>query len=392
MDTEKAIDTIGVLTNDILRARNQGGITLATFIDIKKAFDSVNYIILLKKLEKYGIRGKNLNWIREYFTDRSQVTVCNNVTSKVVNMVCGTPQGSILGPLFFLLYVNDLNVNFGNVKTLMYADDTVLYTSGKNINELATNMQSSLDNFVSWTSKNKLTINESKTKLMLFSSTIKAKSLQIRNLNIKINQEKLHFVPTYKYLGVILDCELTFNHHVKELKRNLAFKSYLLAILKSYVPTVIMLIIYKTYVLPLFDYADILYHGASCIPLLQTVQNRCLKYCFKAPILTSTNVIHRRAELPKLVDRRIYHAQVYGFKLSKKVELLNVRPRCTREALAPLLKYSNIILTSYEKSLEVFIAQTWNSLDRSLRNIVEISAFKKEMKVLLAQKIAQYLD
>ena len=153
-----------------------------------------------------------------------------------------------------------------------------------------------------------------------------------------------------------------------------------------------MLIIYKTYVLPLFDYADILYHGATGTQLLQTVQNRCLKYCFKVPILTSTNVIHKRAELPKLVDRRIYHAQVYGFKRSQKVELLNIRPRCTREALAPLLKYSNIILTSYEKSLEVFVAQTWNSLDKRLRNIVEISSFKNEMKSLMAQKIALYLD
>ena len=259
---------------------------------------------------------------------------------------------------------------------------------------LATNLQASLNNFVNWSSRNKLTINESKTKLMLFSSQIKSKSIQVRNLDIKINNEKLKFVPTYKYLGVILDYELTFNHHVKELKRNLGFKSYLLAILRSYVPTIIMLIIYKTYVLPLFDYADIVYHGSGSTgtQLLQTVQNRCLKYCFKVPILTSTNVIHRRAALPKLCDRRIYHAQVYGFKQSKKIDALNIRPRNTREAQAPLLKYSNIVLTSYEKSLEVFIAQTWNELDKKYRNIVDISSFKTEMKALLIKKIDLYID
>ena len=86
----------------------------------------------------------------------------------------------------------------------------------------------------------------------------------------------------------MLDCELNFNHHVKELKKNLGFKSYMLAILKSYVPTVIMLIIYKTYVLPLFDYADVLYNGATGTQLLQTVQNRCLKYCLKVPILATS--------------------------------------------------------------------------------------------------------
>ena len=388
------IDTIGVLTNDILRARNKGCVTLAAFIDIKKAFDSVNYIILLKKLEKYGIRGRNLLWIKNYFTGRSQVTVCNDKTSNVIDMTCGTPQGSILGPLFFLLYVNDLKINFNNVNTLMYADDTVLYTSGKSLNVLAQNMQASLDNFVNWTSKNKLTINESKTKLMLFSSSIKSKSMPVRNLDIKINNEKLKFVPTYKYLGVLLDYELTFNHHVKELKKNLAFKSYLLALLKSYVPTAIMLIIYKTYVLPLFDYADIVYHGSGStgILLLQSVQNRCLKYCHKVPILTSTNVIHKMSNLPKLSDRRVYHAQIYGFKQSKKVDLLNIRPRNTREAMAPLLKYSNIVLTSYEKSIEVFVAQTWNGLDKDLRNIVDLSSFKLKMKELLAAKINLYVD
>ena len=309
-------------------------------------------------------------------------------------MTCGTPQGSILGPLLFLLYVNDLKVLHENVNTLMYADDTVLYTSGKSLEILATNMQSSLDNFINWTSKNKLTINESKTKLMLFSSSIKSKSIPVRNLNIKINNEKLKFVPTYKYLGVILDYELTFNHHVKELKKNLAFKSYLLALLKHYVPTLIMLIIYRTYVLPLFDYADILYHGAGStgIQLLQSVQNRCLKYCHKLPMLTSTNVIHKNANLPKLFDRRIYHAQIYGFKQSKKVDLLNIRPRNTREALAPLLKYSNIVLTSYEKSLEVFVAQTWNCLDKDIRNIVDISSFKCKMKQLMTEKISLYID
>ena len=276
----------------------------------------------------------------------------------------------------------------------MYADDTVLYISGKSLETLSINLQSSLNNFVNWSSRNKLTINESKTKLMLFSSHIKSKSLQVRNLNIKINNEKLKFVPTYKYLGVILDYELTFNHHVKELKRNLGLKSYLLAILKSYIPTAIMLIIYKTYVIPLFDYADIVYHGANSTgtKLLQTVQNRCLKYCYKVPILTSTNVIHKRASLPKLQDRRIYHAQIYGFKQSQKVDALNIRPRNTREAQAPLLKYSNIVLTSYEKSLEVFIAQTWNDLDKVYRNIVDISSFKTEMKTLLSKKIDLYLD
>ena len=153
-------------------------------------------------------------------------------------------------------------------------------------------------------------------------------------------------------------------------------------ILKHYVPTDIMLTIYKTYTLPLFDYADVMYvnAGADCLALLQRVQNRCLKYCLKVPKLTSTNAIHVRSQLPKLEDRRVYHIQVYGFKKAKHDKYIDVRARHTRAAVAPLLKYSHIILTSYEHSLEVVTAQTWNALKPSVRNILEISKFKTEMK------------
>ena len=388
------IDTISVLTNDILRNRNVGNITMAAFLDIKKAFDSVNYIILLNKLEHYGIRGLNLHWIRNYFTDRTQVTVCNNVCSDVVDMTCGAPQGSILGPLFFLLYVNDLKARVNGVKTLLYADDTVLYVSGKNLHDISQSLQMSLNNFISWSSKNKLTLNASKTKLMLFASPQKYKTLPLLNLNIKANDEKLKFVTSYKYLGVTLDYELNFNLHVKELKKNLAFRSYLLANLKHYVPTNIMLKIYKVYTLPLFDYADVLYHGANgdILDRLQRIQNRCLKYCLKLPILTSTNIVHQLADLPKLCDRRLYHAKLYGFKRSKKEEFINVRPRITRIATAPLLYYDIIHASSYENSVEVFTAQAWNALPPSARDTESISSFKKLMKKELKVTVKNYKD
>ena len=309
-------------------------------------------------------------------------------------MTCGAPQGSILGPLFFLLYVNDLQPSFNGVKMLMYADDTVLYTSGKNLQEIANRLQLSLNNFISWSSKNKLTLNASKTKLMLFASSKKHKTLPLQNLNIKAGNEKLKFVTSYKYLGVTLDFELNFNLHVKELKKKLAFKSYLLANLKHFVPTGIMLKIYKTYTLPLFDYADILYHGANddILERLQRVQNRCLKYCLKLPVLTSTNVVHQLADLPKLHDRRIYHARVYGFKRSRKEEFLNIRPRNTRIAIAPLLNYGTIHVRSYEKSIEVFIAQTWNALTPHEREIEAISSFKTSMKEKMKDIIKNYKD
>ena len=383
------LDTISALTNDILRERNVGKFTMAAFIDIKKAFDSVNYMVLLNKLEKYGIRGKNLLWIKDYFNNRTQVTVCNNTTSNVAEMTCGTPQGSILGPLFFLLYVNDLKIEHNGVKTLLYADDTVLYVSGTNLRDISIKLQSSLNNFILWSSKNKLTLNESKTKLMVFASNRKYKTLPLMHLPIYANQERLRFVTSYKYLGVTLDHELNFNQHVKELKKSLSYKSYLLGILKHYVPTPIMLKIYKTYALPLFDYADVLYTAANVdiLASLQRVQNRCLKYCLKLPYLTHTDYVHQSAAIPMLDKRREYHTRIYGFKRVQHEEFKNIRPRNTRSAVSPLLKYHLIHATSYEKSIEVHVAQTWNKLPPNVRDTETISQFKKLMKVMLDSTI-----
>ena len=123
---------------DILRNRNSGNISLAAFIDIKKAFDSVNYSILLKKLEQYGVRNRCLTLIENYLSCRQQCTIANNVRSGVVPLTCGVPQGSILGPLFFLLYINDCISQNDIHKTILYADDSVLYVTGKDLNFLST--------------------------------------------------------------------------------------------------------------------------------------------------------------------------------------------------------------------------------------------------------------
>ena len=124
------IQTIGTLTDDILRERNVGRNTLAVFIDLKKAFDTVDHSILLRKCDRYGIVGKAGIWLKHYLTDRKQCTLANGTKSPKTNITCGVPQGSILGPLLFLLYVNEIEYICKHSKVLLYADDTVLYVSG----------------------------------------------------------------------------------------------------------------------------------------------------------------------------------------------------------------------------------------------------------------------
>ena len=114
---------------------------MAIFFDLKKAFHTVNHNILIKKLKVMGISGNLLDWVENYLSSRYQKTLCNNTVSSMNKVLCGVPPGSILGPLLFLVYINDMEYILGDVKCQLYADDTVLYISGKNDIEVNMNLQ-----------------------------------------------------------------------------------------------------------------------------------------------------------------------------------------------------------------------------------------------------------
>ena len=139
--------SIAGLTNMFFNSKNAGLTSLAAFIDLRKAFDTVNHEILLKKMYNYGIRGVNLDWCSNYLTNRVQQTLANGSLSDELYVRCGVPQGSVLGPLFFILYINDLQAAVNESSIQLYADDTVIYDSGKSAIEIATKLQPALNKF-----------------------------------------------------------------------------------------------------------------------------------------------------------------------------------------------------------------------------------------------------
>ena len=151
-----------MLIDKIMSHINNGDLVIGIFIDLTKAFDTVNHDILLQKLCKYGIRGLPLIWFESYLKNREQCVFYNNEISSEQTTLCGIPQGSILGPLLFLLYINDII----NVSTLWYiilfADDTSLFSHGKNIDLLINNLNTELVKLSQWLNSNKLTINVKK--------------------------------------------------------------------------------------------------------------------------------------------------------------------------------------------------------------------------------------
>ena len=160
--------SIAELTDELLTNVNKGLTSLAAFIDLRKAFDTVDHNILLQKLECYGILNVNLSWCTNYLMNRSQRTLANGSMSSAQNVKCGVPQGSILGPLFFILYVNDVYAAVKVSKLQLYADDTVIYSAGRSSEEATRKLQPSMNQFSVWCKANKLSLNATKTKLVVF--------------------------------------------------------------------------------------------------------------------------------------------------------------------------------------------------------------------------------
>ena len=171
--------TVADLTDDLFQQINLGNTTLAAFIDLRKAFDTVNLEILCLKLQRAGIRDGVLNWCKNYLINRFQCTLANNVRSSLMPISCGVPQGSVIGPLFFLIYVNDVQQAVPNCGLKLYADDTVLYQPGVNCEEARGKLQSSISKFKIWCNINALTINVPKTKVMAFATRSKVKNVKM---------------------------------------------------------------------------------------------------------------------------------------------------------------------------------------------------------------------
>ena len=158
------ISTVASFTDNLYNAMNIKNYSLVTFIDFSKAFDTVNPNILIKKLQRLGIRGKSLKLISNYLFNRYQKTVVNDIESDYKRITCGVPQGSVLGPLLFLIYINDLCGVIQNCKPYLYADDTVLVTNAPDLLTAHMHLQNDLNNVPNWCKGNKLSINVNKTK------------------------------------------------------------------------------------------------------------------------------------------------------------------------------------------------------------------------------------
>jgi hypothetical protein len=197
------------LLSDLNKARNNKLTTLLLFIDFKKAFDTVDSNLLLSKLFHYGFDTKAILLIADYFKNRQQVTKVNNSTSEPNKVILGVPQGSILGPLFFLIYISDLIYYINDASAKLFADDTTIYYSDDDIGNITKKFNTIIIELLAWCTHNRLDINWTKTFLMVVTNKrIKIPpSFTFNNIEIKCVEE-------FKLLGVTIDSKLNFNKHI----------------------------------------------------------------------------------------------------------------------------------------------------------------------------------
>ena len=230
------IHAITELVGNIIKGFDTKQFTLALFIDLSKAFDTLDQNKLLNKLSTYGVRGIALDWFKSYLTNRKLYVKYNDVQSQLYNIEYGIPQGSVLGPLLFLLYTNDMHMCLKSSKTLLFADDTTLYVTGDNVVSLVDIIKNGINILVDWFRANKLTLNLGKTTCVLFKP--KGKRGTNYNIDIKIDNEEIAVTNHCKFLGLDIDENLDWSYHINAMCLKLAKNMYLLNGLKKFCPVV----------------------------------------------------------------------------------------------------------------------------------------------------------
>lgn len=294
-------------------------INMVVFLDLAKAFDTVSHNILLKKLELYGVKGKSLDWFTSYLTNRQQQCVVEGCISKSQVVDCGVPQGSILGPLLFLIYINDLPGCLQHVKPHMYADDTILSAASTSTVELQDKINIDLSHIKNWLLANKLSLNVTKTEYIFFGTDFKLSNLG-KVLPVMIGEKEIKRVETTKHLGVHLDENLKWNEHIDKLCAKVSRAVNGLKQARDYVPISILNIIYKSLIQPIFDYCDIVWGNLDkgLAIRIQKLQNRA------ARIITFQGYDIRSADILKqlgwetLVSRREKHLSLLMYDTVNK--------------------------------------------------------------------------
>ena len=273
-------NAVSELLSVILKGYEMQKSTAAVFLDLSKAFDTLSHKIFLEKLDRYGVRGVANKWFESYLTDRKMRCKCkfggHEELSESYPVEYGAPQGSVLGPLLFLIFTNDLHRHLENCGCILFADDTTIYMSHRNLNYINHCIEHDLEIISNWFKANLLTLNPNKTVAMQF---LHRKSTG-KIISIKIDNTQLPFVKETKFLGIWLDEKLSWNSHTIKLINKLKRNIHLLSNHRNFLDKYTLKLIYLAQIQSHLNYGLILWGNmASCESLnkIKILQNKCMR-------------------------------------------------------------------------------------------------------------------
>jgi hypothetical protein len=381
---------IVTLIDKISNALDNGEYVIGVFLDLQKAFDTVNHKILLNKLHRYGIRGIAHNWFSDYLHERYQFVNYDNFTSTRKKITCGVPQGSILGPLLFLLYLNDIYTVSNLLVPIIFADDTNIFINGKNLAETVTVLNEELVKVSKWLNANKLALNVNKTSYMVFRT---GRRPLPDHSTVKINETEIKCVEHTKFVGVSMDSKLTWEYHIRHCKAKVSRGIGILTKAKKVLNCTSLLTLYNSLIYPYFTYCIEVWGSASktYIEPLFRMQKQIVRIIKSASYRAESSPLFKELKLLSLANIYRYCLLVFMFKFVKGLhppicndiftrnveanqritrQRYNLKiPRCKTELLKRTIRYKGV--------------SEWNNIEATINHFCSIHSFKRKLKYFL---------
>lgn len=368
-------------------------VAAGVFLDLSKAFDTINHSILLSKLNHYGIRDHALKLISNYLNDRKQFVQFKDKTSNETTVKCGVPQGSILGPLLFIIYINDLPNASSLTEPILFADDTSIFYSHKDVNKLILTLNLELDKISTWMKANKLSVNLKKTNYILFRPSQKKIPASIPLL---VDNQIIQLKHSTKFLGTYIDENLTWKTHVHYVCSKISKTSGAIYRARYYLTSEAKLSIYYALVYPYLTYCNVIWSSAypSTLNRIFLLQKRVLRSIENAKIHAHSAPLFRKLKILDFFSITAlniaqfmfhYHNNTLPTHFFSMFQTNNdVHAYSTRTANHYRTHFCR---TNIKKQTILFQGpKLWNSLPSSITSLCSLNSFKRKLIDLLLEK------